>query len=61
MTEEISGIQPKRDIISVEHSYAFPGNSIQVENASESVVTENAGESTVTENGNVVMGDGRGN
>ena len=25
MTEESSGIQPKGDIISVEHSYALPG------------------------------------
>ena len=58
MTEESSGIQPKGDIISVEHSYALPGNSIQVENAGEAAVTENAGESTVTENGNVVVGEG---
>ena len=58
MTEESSGIQPKGDIISVEHSYALPGNSIQAENAGEAAVTENAGESTVTENGNVVEGEG---
>lgn len=58
MTEESSGIQPKGDRISVEHSYALPGNSIQVENTGEAAVTENAGESTVTENGNVVVGEG---
>ena len=46
MTEVISWIQPKGDIISVEHSYALPGNRIQV---------ENAGELVVAENGNVVM------
>ena len=41
MTEVISWIQPKGDIISVEHSYALPGNRIQVENAGELAVAEN--------------------
>lgn len=58
MTEESSRIQPDGDIVSVEHSHALPGNSIQLENAGESGITENVGESTVTENGNVVMGEG---
>ena len=58
ITQKDSGIQPKGDTVSVEHSYALPDNRIQVENASESAVTENVGESTVTENGNVAMGQG---
>ena len=55
MTEGSSRIQPDGDIVSVEHSHALPGNSIQLENAGKSGIT---GESTVTENGNVVMGEG---
>lgn len=50
-------MQSEGDIVSMEHSYALPGNSFHYENVDQPTVTENAGVSTVAENHNVVMGD----